>query len=282
MSELPLDSKIHKEHPEHPDNHPLRKHHPHHEAILRLSGIFLLCVIFLAFLLGLVTNAPFGIVLLSFVPSILLSLSVMAFAHADNLHIEHLVTLLLTLLIVFGLIITGVSSGADVFAVMSLNLIIGALFILALQQSYRQYEKPKLPGVVHERLPDQRELSGLFVDIEERSKSINTAIGRTYSVYKGATAGMREKIKIASSLYSELDSDKKHSVLRDHLTEIAARLALLKEKEKEIFTSAEYKKLNRSKDVSVLDTLSEYEGEGVLQSHASATAYVQQSLSQLD
>lgn len=282
MSELPLDSKMHKQHSKHPDNHPLRKDHDHHMAVLRMSGVYLLAIIFLAFLLGIMTDAPFGIVMLAFAPSYILALSVIGFAHDDHLDLRHLILVLIVLLIVVGVWLNFASANAEVFALMFLNLLLGAIFIFTLQQSYAHYHEPKLPGVVHETKPDERELSGLFTDIEDRSKSLNTAIGRTYSVYKGATPGMREKIKIPSSLYSELNADKKYSILRDHLTEISARLALLKEKESEVFTAAEHKKLNRDKKISIIDALANNEGEGILQTHASAITYVQQALKKLD
>lgn len=282
MSELSPTSPAHKQHPDHPDNHPLRKHHVHHGVVLRMSGVFLLSVLFVTFLLGILTNAPIGIVLLSFAASFVFGISVIGFAHADNLQLQHLVATLLVLLVVFGILLSLVSQDTDVIAVMGLNLILGALFIGLLQQSYVHHQKPSLPGVINEQSPEDRDLSSLFEDIIQRSKDLNVAIGRTYSVYKGASEQMRKKIRISSELYNELDADKKPAVLKDALTEISARLALHAEKEKEVFTDAEYRKLSRSKKQTILDALAKKEGEGVLQTHASAVAYVNNALAKFD
>ncbi|MFT4250103.1 MAG: hypothetical protein ACMXYD_01945 [Candidatus Woesearchaeota archaeon] len=282
MSELPSDHKIHPHHPEHPDNHPLRKHHEHHPLVLRMTGVFLLTIIFFACLLGILTNAPFGVVLLSFAASFVFALAVLALAHSDHLSNEYLVSALLILVIVFSVIIFLVSPQTDVLAVMSLNLLLSGIFLLLLQQSYAHHEQEVVLGVVTETKPEQRDLASLFIDIQERAKRINIAVGRTYSVYKEASPAMRNKIKIPNQLYNELRADKKTPFLQAHLEQIAARLALLQEQEQEVFTPAEYKRLNRKKSFPVLEVLADNEGEGILQVHASAVAYVQTAINHLE
>ena len=271
---------VHPKHPKHPDNHPLRVHHPHHHLLHQITGFFILFTLFITFLVGMLSNAPFGSVLLGFAPTIIFALLVLVIANQDHLEMNYLVFALIATMLIAGIIFWQIIPDADAAALTGLNFVLGAIFIIILQQSYAHHEED-LGGEVVEIKPDQREISSLFADIEERAKQLNTAIGRTYSVYKNATAGMREKIKIQSALYSQLDAEKKASSQRDVLKEIQARLHLLKEPEQEVFTQAEQKKLGRAGTTSVLNVLADNEGEGVLQAHAAALAYTENALEQL-
>lgn len=271
---------MHSEHPKHPDNHPLRAHHEHHHLLHQITGFFLLFVFFIATLVGLLSDAPFGNVLLGFAPSIILALSVLGIASQDHLDIRYLVLALLATLVIAAIFFIQVIPGADVAAIISLNLIFGGLLILLLRQSYAHYESD-MGGEVAEVAADTRDLGSLFADIEERAKQLNTAIGRVYSVYKGATAGMREKIKVQSALYGELDVEKKPTSLHDIVDQIHSRLQLLEQKESEVFTEAEYRNLNREKNISVLQALAKSEGDGILQAHAAAVSYANKALDQL-
>ena len=279
-AEIDYKHPLHPQHPKHPDNHPLRAHHPHQELLHQITGFFLLFVLFIAFLVGLLSDAPFGNVLLGFAPLIVFALIVIALSNQDHLDMNYVVFALAAVLVIGGIALTQLAPGADVIALMGINLVLGVLYVILLQQSYAHH-KEELGGEVVEVSPDMRNVGSLFVDIEERAKQLNTAIGRSYSVYKGATAGMREKVKVQSALYKELDVEKKPSSLRDVLTEVQARLLLLEQPEFEVFTVAEQKKLGRAGKKRVLDVLADQEGEGVLQAHASALAYTKDALKQL-
>ncbi len=280
MSEPKRTSPLHPEHPKHPDNHPLRRHHPHHESLHLLTGFFFLFVFFVATMAGLLSNAPFGAVIMSFLPAVILGLVVIALANADHLELNYLLLSLLVILVVAAIAFLELLPGVDVFAVIMINFLLGIGYLLSLRNSYSHYEQ-ELGGEVVEVPADKRDLGSLFSDITERSKRINTAIGRVYSVYRGASAGMREKIKIQSSLYNELDPEKKDSTLIDLLVEIQERISLLDELEEDVFSSSEQKKLSRDTSKRVIDVLADVEGEGVLQAQAAARSYVESALSQL-
>lgn len=270
---------------QHPDNHPLRRHHPHHELVHQITGFFLLFVLFVAFMIGLISDAPFGVVILGFSPMIFLALIVVALGHQDHLDMNYLVLALFVVLLLGGLGLSQLTPDADVVAVVGLNFVLGALFLLIVQQSYAHHHEDSGSEVaslsVAESAVDLRDVSKLFVDLEERCKQLNTAIGRAYSVYKGASAGMREKIKVQSSLYGQLDVEKKPAAMRDVLREIVARLLLLEQREEDVFSEPEQKKLPREGADRIVDVLADNEGEGILQAHASALSYARDALEQL-
>lgn len=277
MSETDRTSPLHPEHPKHPDNHPLRAHHPHHPLVHQITGFYILFALFAAVLTGFLTNAPFGSVLLGFAPAVVLGLIVLALAAADHLDITYLSLALFATLLAAGFFFAQALPGADLASLLGINFVLCALFILIIQQSYAHHEEVRGSDAVE--IPgDERELSKVFADIEEKAKSLNTAIGRAYSVYRGASASMREKIKVPSSLYGQLDAEKKPSALKQALEQVVERLSLMERSEKEVFSQAEVKKLERSGSDRVVDVLADSEGEGVLQAHASARSYAESAL----
>ena len=224
--------------------------------------------------------AAFLTVLLGFAPSVVLALVVLALGNADHLEIKYLVLTLLATLVVAGVAFAQLIPEADFAALLGLNFVLGALYIIVIEQSYAHHTED-LGGDVVEVDVDERALSSLFADLEQKAKSINTSIGRTYSVYKGASAGMREKIKIQHALYTQLDPEKKHGALRDAVKEIEGRLALLEQPEDQVFTDAEMDKLGRAGAKRVIDVLADNDGDGVLQTHASARSLAQTALQRL-
>ncbi len=271
-------------HPDHPDNHHLRLAHPHAGIVRAVLGIFVLVVLALMFAIGLLTNAPFGSVLLAFTPSVLLGLFGLGLLNADIFDLRYMLIVLVILLVIIPFVLPLLTPNADPAAAMAINLVLGAVLLLVLSQSH--------VGKVESRVVEYEEdIPTMIATIEDRCKAINFVVGRVYSVHHGATAGMRDKIKIDPQWYNDLsaameDPEKNKNILRGVIERIKRRLEQLHEHEATVFTKAEVsrlKKLERKTDgkTRILDVLAENDSDPVEQYVASAEEYCGIAMDQL-
>jgi hypothetical protein len=276
----------HPKHPEHPDNHPHRLHHPHSGALRAVIGVYLAFVLVIMVALGFITDAPFGNVLLSFAPSVLFGLAAITLLNNDHLDTKYLFVVLVALLVVSWLSMPFLAPGADIGSVTALNMILGGLLVVILALSHHGERSP----VIEEDAAEQ-DIPTVIATIEDRCKAINFVIGRVYNVHKGATAGMRDKIKLDSEWYNELSAalesaDENQNILRGAIERIKRRLMLLHKQEKEVFSAAEItrlKKLERKADGTsrVLFVLAANDEDPIEQYVASAEEYCELALARL-
>ncbi len=270
---MSLSHKLDPKHPQHPDNHPLRAHHPHQVLVHHMTGFFFLFLFFVLGVIGILSNAPFGAVLLSFAPSFVYGLSVLALATSDHLEQKYLYVALFGIIAVFIALFTQLLPQADIFFILMLNVFAMGVFTLLVQQTYISLT-PSPTDTVIEYSQEQRDIQGLFSDFIKKAKILNVSIGRVYSSYKGATAGMREKIKVQAELYNQLDAEKRPVVLLDLIKELENRLLLLKQKESNVFTQPELQRIARSGGEVILSLLSRSEGEHISQAYEQAKSYL--------
>lgn len=163
-------------------------------------------------------------------------------------------------LLVFPIIYTGllfmlgtgnVISGIDYRNLTTLNLIFGLLFEVVIIMHYgilRRQRRTKVKEVKKEekkkiiiKLDDEEGLKTFVSSIEDKSKAINAAIGRVYSVRHGGTEPVRKKIKIDAAHYNEfneLKHEKPHHrkpIAIKLLRKIKERLEVFQQPEKDVF-----------------------------------------------
>jgi hypothetical protein len=97
---------------------------------------------------------------------------------------------------------------------------------------------------------DDEGLKVFVSNIEDKSKAINAAIGRVYSVKHGGTESLRKKIKIDASDYNEFSElknetlEKRRRLAIELLRKIKDKLDLLLKFEKEVFDKSEINHLS--------------------------------------
>jgi len=166
-------------------------------------------------------------------------------------------------LMVFPFIFTGIFlllgvsnmlEGMDYRTLSSVNIIFGLLFEAAViihysilrRQKRAKFEEGKKQEKTEEKkliikLEDEDGLKSFVSSIEDKSKAINAAIGRVYSVRHGGTEPLRKKIKIDATHYNEFNQlrhevpEHRKAIAIKLLKKIKARLELLQKPEHEVF-----------------------------------------------
>lgn len=271
--------RAHPKHPEHPDNHPHRAHHPHAKNLRGILAVYTLIVVAVLFIVGLGTNAPFGHVLLGFAPALLLGLVAVSLLNTDHFDIRLLLVTLIALIVLLVVALPLMAPGADVASLAMLNLLLGGLLLVVLAVSPREEQNQRVVEVAAE----EQDVPTILATIEDRCKAINFVIGRVYNVHHGATAGMRDKIKIDSEWYNELsqameDPEENHEAVSDAVQLIKDRLSAMHYPEAEVFSAPELsrlKGLERSADGSstVVHVLSRNDQDPIEQYLVSAEEY---------
>lgn len=175
-------------------------------------------------------------------------------------------------LLVFPLIYTGLLymlgrggmlPGINYTTLSSFNIIFGLIFVSVLIMHYtimRRQRKVKHKEVKKEekkkiiiRLDDEEGLKTFVSSIEDKSKAINAAIGRVYSVRHGGTEPLRKKIKIDAAHYNEfneLKHEKPHHrkpIAIKLVRKIKERLELFQSHENEVFDKDDIESLLKLK-----------------------------------
>ncbi len=108
------------------------------------------------------------------------------------------------------------------------------------------------PKIIIQATP--KKVEEFIQSIEDKSKALNSSIGRVYSVRRRGNESMREKIKIKSEWYNEFSSmdqsdDTKLKLEKAHelVSKIKAQLDLMKKTEAEVFGEAQAKRLVKLK-----------------------------------
>lgn len=274
----------HPVHHDHPDNHKHRAHHPHARLIQGILAVFFFVTLVIMVFSGYLTDAPFGNVVLSFSPALLLALFGAALLHSDHFDIRYLAFAFFLVLVVITTLLTWLAAGVDVMFVTGMNLFLGLLLLLIISNSERAADAQH--GEVVEVGAQQQDLTAVFEEIVEKSKTINIAIGRVYHQRDGGTEALRKKIRIDSGRYNELSMDKKPDALREHLLEIMEKLEELAKPERDVLTTSEMDKLtiehrDETGRTRVINVLAENEGENVFEAYAILEEYVRIALEKL-
>jgi hypothetical protein len=229
--------------------HPYRKAHPHSRLLTIQATIYLVCVVLLFLLLGSVTDAHPGAVLLAFFPALAFGIILIVLIETDHFFPTYNYLVLIALLVIAGLAYFVMPSGLDVGTVLVLNAILMTIALLVLHSSYA-HEEPvvaahplKEETVVHHvhHVEKPTEIVDVIHSIEDKVKALNFVIGRVYSVYHGGTDRLRNKIRIDKAWYDSFNEiDEGDIEKRKHeaivlLQKIKARLDLLQKSERDVF-----------------------------------------------
>jgi hypothetical protein len=143
------------------------------------------------------------------------------------------------------------------------------------------------------RLDDDESLKTFVSSIEDKSKAINAAIGRVYSVKHGGTEPLRKKIKIDAEHYNEISelekkdpADRKQIAIR-LLQKINERLELLQLPEREVFDNEDMADLinlerERTGKDAVIDVLMRNDKDPVGVYYQGALEFCQEALKELE
>jgi len=169
----------------------------------------------------------------------------------DKYHLESgflMVFPLIFTAILFVLGVAGLLKSIDYKTLSSVNIIFGLLFEAAIIIHYsmlrhhKKHEKEAPPENKQFISLETEEGVKTFVSsIEDKSKAINAAIGRVYSVRRGGSQQIRKKLKIDAEHYNEFNQlreqepDKRKITAVRLLNKIKDRLELLQKPEKEVF-----------------------------------------------
>ncbi len=169
-------------------------------------------------------------------------------------------------LMIFPFIFTGILfmlgagnllNGIDYKTLSSVNIIFGLLFVMAVIVHYGILRKKIKVKEVKEKkeqkliikLDDEAGIKSFVSSIEDKSKAINAAIGRVYSVRRGGTEPLRKKIKIDAAHYNEFNElknekpEKRNELAVNLLRKIKERLELLQKPEKDVFDTEDFASL---------------------------------------
>lgn len=231
---------------------PYRRDHPHSRLLLVEAIIYEAFVIFLFMLLGFVTNADPGAVLLAFFPAFLFGVIVVILIETDHFNPTYNWFVLIMLLVVAAIIyfVLPAAQGIDAGTVLIMNAILMGAALLVLHSSYANEEPlTVMPGEsaprvvhVHHEHASARDVQDVIHSIEDKVKALNFVIGRVYSVYHGGTDRLRNRIRVDKVWYEEFNQQGEHgdTERRRHeaivlLSKIRDRLELLRKSERDVF-----------------------------------------------
>ncbi len=273
------------------------------------SGISLLS---LALLTGLVTNASVLVVSVSFIPSFMtIVISYIVFGQSKRRwrYIIWLVPAITLMLYIYlaqsGLVPPLLKTSIGNIAV--LNGIIMVVFLLILTSMFEpaakkvrvkeyyktQVKKPAPAKKRQAKKMEKEQLEEYMHGNGDKSKALNFAIGRVYSMKHGGTKELRDRIKIDSEWYKTFNSVKEAGTIRQHLPQLRDllhqmydRLMLFHNKEHEVFghDTAKLKLLTRDPQGNsrIIDVLTVNDAEPVQTYYQGALDFCRKALNELE
>jgi len=308
--------------------HPTRKHHPHSKLLLFEAFLFLAFTIILFLVIGSVTNANPGAVLVAFMPALVFAIALIALIQTDHFEVNYTWMVFAIILVIAGIlyVVTPVASGFDLGTILLMNAVLMGIALAVMHSSYtheptihehelhrhaeihaahRAAEKqPKHEvhehHVVHhhvakqEPLPvkeEEDEVSTVVHSIEDKVKALNFVIGRVYSVYKGGSERMRNRVRVDKDWYGEFNAIGAHDTKRRRaealvlLSKIKDRLDLLEKTERDVFGEehGSLRNLSRSADGSdtVIDVLVRNDKDPVRRYYDGARGFCEEGIKKL-
>jgi hypothetical protein len=233
--------------------HPYRKAHPHSKLLTIESVIYLGFVVFLFMLLGYVTNANPGAVVLAFFPALAFGIILIILVETDHFFPTYNWFVMVGLLVIAAIMyfILPAASGLDVGTVLVMNGLLMAVALTILHSSFAHEQPVHEHTVIHQEQKEHvvhhvhhheapKEIDEVIHSIEDKVKALNFVIGRVYSVYHGGTDQLRNKLRIDKTWYDDFnqidrtDIDKRKHEAIVLLQKIKARLDLLQRTEKDV------------------------------------------------
>jgi hypothetical protein len=288
--------EVKDKHPEEVD--PLGKMHvppslsKEERRISSLLTIALVAVIFLVPIAAAISDSPMLNVLLGFSPLIItLILDIIA----TRQHYKPIVFwVLLAIVHIVGLAVLYLinpllSIGLNVPSAIAVSAILGVIVtaLCTLQT------KEIAPAQKHVVAFKPEKLSEYVQSIEDKIKGMNFVIGRVYRTSNGASAKMRERLRVPSEWYNEFHAIKPEDIEEQQekakvlLTKIHDRLKTYAMKEKEVFSTQELasiKHLARHKDGedTIIDVLKTNDRDPVDNYYVSAVEFCNRILEELN
>lgn len=224
-----------------------------HEVIKITCLVAIVVWFFLAVFLTIITRSDIFDTFVGLSPFLLTI--IITYILVDKYHMES------GFLMVFPFIFTGiffmlglghVLQGMDYRTLSTVNIVFALIFEIVVTVHYSMLKhkiKSKTPEVEKKEeqkkliinLDDEAGLRSFVSSIEDKSKAINAAIGRVYSVTHGGTEPLRKKIKIDAAHYNEFselkneEPEKRKETAINLLNKIKKRLELLQKPEKDVF-----------------------------------------------
>lgn len=250
----------------------------------------------------------------------------------DNYHLENGLLMVFPFIFTGIFFVLGMSNnlphGMDHILLSSVNIIFGLVFDIVIIMQYsilRRQRKVKTEIVAQEepqyetveetkeeistkevrqeaipqpvskyvvRLDTEEDLKGFVSSIEDKSKAINAAIGRVYSIKHGGSEALRKKIRIDAEHYNEINElknlplDKRRILAIELLRKIKDKLDLLMKHENEVFEKGEMQHFtNIERDVdgddNVLDVLIKNDKDPVKSYFEGAVEFCDEALDEL-
>jgi hypothetical protein len=267
-----------------------------------ISIIYLVAVVTFFFLVGFLTNANPGAVLLGLAPALLFGVALLILIETDQLHPTYNWFLLVGILVVASIVYYTLPAarGLDAPTVLFLDGILMAIGVLIIHFSAEREKplvQPHAPAVQHtevvhvHHLPKQQDITEYIHSIEDKVKALNFVIGRVYSVYHGGTNRMRNKIRIDKAWYDDFNQiDEQDIEKRKHeaivlVQKIKDRLDLMQQSEREVFgndaTNIKNVARNPAGTDSVIAVLTRNDKDPVQQYYDGARTFCEEALKKL-
>ncbi|MFP4567338.1 MAG: hypothetical protein ACLFN8_00180 [Candidatus Woesearchaeota archaeon] len=234
------------------------------------------------------TNSSLIFVVVGFLPA-LITVILSLVLYEESFH--HKLTLWFIPLIIaasfffIGTNYTYMNNNMDVATLTSINIIFSLLYLVIffllvkiskpkkkkLNQKPINEEKQEPKIIIKEPEVDIQEY---IASIEEKSKALNFAIGRTYNKYHGGSIELRQQINLKAEWYNELSEALQNEKSADKIRvfmiveNIEKQLNKIKQPEKEVFTQTQLEKLkNLDRDENgnniILDVLMKNDADPV-------------------
>lgn len=235
------------------------------------------------------TNSPLLFVVIGFLPS-LITIVLSLILYEESFH--HKLTLwFLPLIMAASFFFIGTNYkymdyNMDVATLTSINIIFSLLYLIIFFSLLKATkptkkltkkqtkEKPITEEPKIKIEPPEVNIQEYIASIEEKSKALNFAIGRTYNKYHGGSLSLRQQINLKAEWYNELSQALQNEESTDKLRlfmiieNIEKHLENLKKPEKEIFTQKQLDSLkNLDRDINgndaILDVLMKNDADPV-------------------
>ena len=311
--------------------HPTRKAHPHSKLLLFEAFCYLGFTIFLFLILGAATDANPAAVLLAFFPAVVFGIVLIALLQTDHFEVSYTWLAFTMLLVIAGLVYFTVPTGQglDIATVLLMNAIIMGVGLATMHVSYahepvihehelhrhaeihaqhRSAERDAVHEhhVVHHHVTEpvkepvkqqvkdtvvEDEVATVVQSIEDKIKALNFVIGRVYSVYKGGTERLRNKIRVDKAWYEDFnvidhkDSARRRAEALVLLGKIKDRLDVLEKSEQSVFGEEHTKLRNLARNPNgtdkVIDVLIRNDKDPAKQYYDGARSFCEDGIKKL-
>ncbi len=220
------------------------------------------------------TESPLLFVVIGFLPSII-TIVLSLILYEESFH--HKLTLwFLPLIMAASFFFIGTNYeymdyNMDVAALTSLNILFSLLYLiiffslLQITKPTKKIKKEQKKIIQEPKIKIEKpevNIQEYIASIEEKSKALNFAIGRTYNKYHGGTLQLRQQINLKAEWYNELSQALQNEDKADKLRlfmiieNIEKHLENLKKPEKEIFSQKQLDSLkNLDRDLNGNDAI---------------------------